>query len=106
MVFISFISSNKYQQILSSCHFTKIMKGPGTSFQSLGLSQKYVGNVCHDLQYPLAKFHFNTGKYSKVVIRKVIANICINVFEDLDLRIQEKHKNLNIWRMKHYFSFK
>ena len=29
------------------CHFNKIIKGPGTSFQSLALSQKHVRNICH-----------------------------------------------------------
>ena len=30
-----------------SYHFNKIIKEPGTSFQSPALSQKHVRNVCH-----------------------------------------------------------
>ena len=37
----------KNGQILLSCNFNKIMKGPGTSSQSPALSQKHVRNVCH-----------------------------------------------------------
>ena len=34
-------------QILLYCDFKKILKGPGTSFQSPTLSQEHVRNVCH-----------------------------------------------------------
>ena len=34
-------------QILLYSHFNKIIKEPGTSFQSPALSQKRVRNVCH-----------------------------------------------------------
>ena len=37
--------TNKNGQI-SLCHFNKIIKGHGTSFQSLALGQKHVRNVC------------------------------------------------------------
>ena len=37
----------KSGQISLYFHLNKIMKGPGTSFQSLPLSQKHVRNVCH-----------------------------------------------------------
>ena len=33
--------------MLLYCHFYKIIKGPGTSFQSQALTQKHVWNVCH-----------------------------------------------------------
>ena len=29
------------------CHFNKIIKGPGASFQSAALSQKHARNICH-----------------------------------------------------------
>ena len=32
---------------LAILSFSKIIKGPGTSFQSPALSQKHVRNVCH-----------------------------------------------------------
>ena len=40
------MSAMKNGQILLYCHYTKIIKGPGTSFQSPALSQKDVRNVC------------------------------------------------------------
>ena len=42
-----------------SFHFNKIMKGPGTSFQSPALSQEHVRNVCHTTHEFLTKFHFD-----------------------------------------------
>ena len=41
------MSTTENNQISLSCHFNKIIKGPGTSFQSTALSQNYVRNVCH-----------------------------------------------------------
>ena len=37
----------KNDQISSYCHFNKIIKEPGTSFQSPAMKQKHVRNVCH-----------------------------------------------------------
>ena len=51
------------------------MKGSGTSFQSLKLNQKHIGDVYHNLHYPLAKLHLNTSKYSKEIVKKVASNI-------------------------------
>ena len=41
------MSTIKNGQISLYCHFNKIIKGPGTSFQSPALSQKHDKNVCH-----------------------------------------------------------
>ena len=41
------MSTMKNGQISLYCCFNKIIKGPGTSFQSPALSQKHVRNVCH-----------------------------------------------------------
>ena len=41
------MSTTKNGQIPRYYNFTKIIKGPGTSFQSPALSQKHVRNVCH-----------------------------------------------------------
>ena len=41
------MSTIKNGQILLYCHFNKIMKKPGTSFQSPVFSQKHVRNVFH-----------------------------------------------------------
>ena len=40
------MSAIKNGHISLHCHFNKIIKGPGTSFQSPVLSQKH-RNVCH-----------------------------------------------------------
>ena len=37
----------KNDQISLYCHSNKIIKGPGTSFQSPALIRKHVRNVCH-----------------------------------------------------------
>ena len=37
----------KNGQILLYCHFNKIMKGSGTSFQSPAFSQKHAGTIFH-----------------------------------------------------------
>ena len=41
----------KNGQILLYCPFDKIIKEPGTSFQSPAFSQKHVRNVCHTAHY-------------------------------------------------------
>ena len=41
------MSTMKIDQILRHCCFSKIIKRPGTNFQSPALTQKYVRNVCH-----------------------------------------------------------
>ena len=41
------MSTIKNGQISLYSHFNKITKGPGTSFQSPALRQKYVRNVFH-----------------------------------------------------------
>ena len=55
-----YMSTIKNRQILLYCHFNKIIKGPGTSFQSPALSQKHVINVCHTAHYYSTKFHFES----------------------------------------------
>ena len=40
------MSTTKDDQILLY-YFNKIIKGPGTSFQSPAMSQEYVRNACH-----------------------------------------------------------
>ena len=39
--------------------FNKIIKKPGTSSQSPGLSQKHIGNIYHTAHQYLTKFHFD-----------------------------------------------
>ena len=47
------MSTIKNDQISLYCHFNKIIKRPGTSFQSPALSQKLVRNVCHTYSTPV-----------------------------------------------------
>ena len=44
------------------CHFNKIVKSPGFSFQSPALIQKHVKDVCHAEHEYLTKFHFGITK--------------------------------------------
>ena len=48
-------------------YFNKIIKGPGTSFQSLVLSQKHVKYVCLTVYQYLTKFPFESAKDSKEI---------------------------------------
>ena len=41
------MSTIKNDQILLYVCFNKMIRGPGTTFQSTALSQKHVTNVCH-----------------------------------------------------------
>ena len=41
------MSAIRNGQILLYCYFDEIIKGPRTSLQSPGFSQKHVKNVCH-----------------------------------------------------------
>ena len=41
------MSTIKNDQISLYCHFNKIIKGPGTIFQSPAVNQKHVRNVSH-----------------------------------------------------------
>ena len=45
---------------IADWHFNKIIKGPGISFWSPTLSQKYVRNVCHTAHKHLTKFYFDS----------------------------------------------
>ena len=56
-------------QISLSCHFNKIIKGPGTSFQFPALSQKHVRNVCHTTHQYLTEFHSDGTQDSKEISR-------------------------------------
>ena len=57
------------------------MKGSGTSFQSLALSQKHVRNVCHTTHMYLTKFHFDRTEDSEEISRMDLPrageNMCV-----------------------------
>ena len=54
------MSAIKYGQISLCYRFNKVIKVPGTSFQSPVLSQKHVRNVCHTAHLYLAKIDFDS----------------------------------------------
>ena len=54
------MSTMKNGQILPYCNFSKIIKGPGTSFQSPTLNQKHVRNGSHTAQQYLTKYYFDS----------------------------------------------
>ena len=59
------MSTIKNAQMSPYCHFNKIIKGTGTSFQSPALSQKHVKNVCRTAHQYLTKFHFDATSDSE-----------------------------------------
>ena len=65
------MSTTKNGQISLYFHFNKMIKEPGTSFQSPTFSQKDVRNVCHTAYYYLTKFHFDSTLDSKEISIKV-----------------------------------
>ena len=62
------MSTINNDQIELYSHFNKIIKEPGTSFQSSAFSQKHVRNVCHTSHQYLTKFHFDRTQDSKFLL--------------------------------------
>ena len=90
------MTTMKNGQISLYCHFNKIIKRSGTSYQSPALSQKHVRNVCHTAHYDLTKFHFDKTQDSKE-ISKVYFLLCSNAFDGMiDFEICGFHKNTKI----------
>ena len=88
------MSTIKNDQISPYCHFNKIIKGPGTSFQSPALSQKHVRNICHTAQQYLTKFHFDRAQDSKEISISVLP-LCSNAYDDVT-DLCGFHKNTKI----------
>ena len=87
-------------KILLYCHFNKIIKGPGTSFPSRALSQKYVRNVCHTAHQYLTKFHFDSTWESKEISINV-TSLCSNAYDyvtDFEIWISQKNTKIQISR--------
>ena len=76
------MSTIKNGQISLYCHFNKIIKGPGTNFQRLALSQKHLRNVCHTVYYYFTKFHFDSTQDSQEIGIRV-TSIVLNAYEDI-----------------------
>ena len=54
------MSTIKNGHILPYCRFNKIIKGPGTSFQSPPLSKKHNRSICQATHYYLPNFQFES----------------------------------------------
>ena len=68
-----------------------------TSFQSPGLSQKHVRNVCFAAHQYLTKFHFESTQDSKEISISV-TTLFHYAYDDItDFEILEFHKNKKIW---------
>ena len=65
------MSAIKNSLISLYCHFNKMIKGPGTSFQSPALGQKHVRNLCPTVHQYLTKFNFDSTQDSKEKHTKV-----------------------------------
>ena len=75
------------------CRFSKIIKEPGTSFQSPALSQKRVRNVCLTANQYLTKFLLESAQDSKE-ISKSGNSTTSNAYDDvIDFKACGFHKN-------------
>ena len=94
------MSTIKNGQILLYCHFNKIIKGPGTSFQSPALNQKHDRNVCYKFHKHLTKFHFDSilrfkRKKHKCNFHYVTMSIMISqILKPVDITRTEKSRYL------------
>ena len=61
------MSTIKNGQISLYFRFNKVIKEPGTSFQSSPFNQKDVKNVCHTAHQYLTKFYFDSTQDSKEI---------------------------------------
>ena len=75
----------KNGQISLYCHFNKIIKGSGNSFQFPGLSQTHARNVCHYLGFKRKKHNCNFHYVAMSMMRSQI------------LKSVEYHKNTKIY---------
>ena len=71
----------KSGQISLYCHFNKIIKGSGTSFQSPVSTQKHI-IVCHTTHQYLTKVHFDWAQDSKE-IAEVLLPLSNYVYDDV-----------------------
>ena len=72
------MSTIKNSQILLYCHFNKIIKEPGTSFQTPAFSQKHTKNVYPTAHQYLTKFHFDSPQDSKEISVTCIMQQCLS----------------------------
>ena len=89
------MSTIKNGQISLYSHFNKIIKGPGTTFQSPAFSQKHVRTVFYTAYQYLTKFYFDSTQDSKEI--SISSTSISNVYDDVtDFEICEFHKNTKI----------
>ena len=85
----------KIGQIVPYCHFNKIIKESGTSFQPPAFSQKNVRSVFHTAHKYLTKFHFDSAQDSKEI--SISVSVSSNAYDDVtDFEICRFHKNTKI----------
>ena len=90
------MSTIKNGRISLYCHFNKIIKDAGTSFQSPALIPKHVRNVCNTRHQSLTKFYFDSTLDSKEISVGVTL-LCSNAYDDvIDFKICAFHKNTKI----------
>ena len=97
------MSTMKNDQMSLYCHFNKIIKGPATSFQSPAFSQKHAWNIFHTVHLYLTKFNVDRIRDSLSCTMQQCLWWRHKIW---NLRASQKHKNLDITRTKHYFSFR
>ena len=91
------MSTIKNDQMLVYSHLNNITKGPGTSFKSPALRQKYVRNVLHTAHQYLTKVHFNSTQDSREISINV-TSLCSNPYDDVtDCEIRGFNKNTKIY---------
>ena len=87
-------------QIWLYCHFNKIIKESGTSFQFPVLSQKHVRNVCLARYQYLTKFLFHSVQDSKEITRSGNSLLVMSIMMSQNL------KSVDVLKTKYYFFFK
>ena len=94
------MSTIKNDQISLYCHFIKIKKRPGTSFQPPVVNQKYVRKVCHTEHQYLTKFHFDSAQDPKEISISVtsIMQQCYDDVTDFEIRAFYKNRTISISR--------
>ena len=96
-------------QILLYCHFNKIIKESGTSFEYPILSQKHVRNFCLTAYYYLTKFLFQSTQDSKEISISGNSTTSMHIMTLQILKSVDFTKAQNsryISRTNYYFLFK
>ena len=82
------------------CHFTKIIKGPGTWVKPPALSQNYVSDVCYKIHQYLTKLHFDSGKQKCNFHYEAVLTIMSHILKFVDFTKTLKSR---YFEKKHFF---